>query len=658
MNPQDQMPGIPIQGPQDLIDAQNARKQGGGFSDWLPTIGMVGGGLIGGVPGAIIGGAGGEALKEGLSGQDLNPVNIAVQGGIGGIGEGVVGPLLGKAGDFLLSKGGGALGDYGSNLVTKGLNLTPKMEGDVAKAMGEKSLPEFLTKRGLHGANYEKIAAYTEPIQDQFDSIAMSKNIQVPTANIVDNFANEINRLNESLIPQDEAKAKTLTKVALKFIDQVGDQPTVGADVVTGMRKTVDKAVRDWGADPEVQSVGNITRNIFSSAVENADPTNTLDATGNELSKLYKLQAKAEPRQFVNTPSSTLPFGMRDASAGFIGNIFGGPVGAGALIGIEKSLNSPFGTRLVSSVARGVGDKVAATSIPSWLADTAGIGLTTGGAAGANRLIPGSGQETQSYKQNNIPQNSQDNQSSLLSTTGGGLPNGTSNGSIVQSSIESNGQTAPVNNTPEGVTVDQSGNYNLPTPSAHGVPQHMSYDRYIQLLQRAGQNPQLRSQVEAAYAASQNIANSYIQANALSPQEQASMRDAYNTNLLMNTIRTEMKSLPPSVLNRVGVINDLNMLGGPYAQLAANMKQLQAQIGKQLQGGVLRAFDMSFLNTAPTLGDTPQAAAAKLDNLQNLFSQQYMNLYPRYGLNLDTSMPNIPNSQAPAGQQQMPSYGQ
>lgn len=79
--------------------------------DWLPTIGAVGGGILGtpadivsGPAGNIIGAAGGGALgeagKEFITGEKPNALKIGEQGALGGASQGVgeiAGPLIGKA---------------------------------------------------------------------------------------------------------------------------------------------------------------------------------------------------------------------------------------------------------------------------------------------------------------------------------------------------------------------------------------------------------------------------------------------------------------------------------------------------------------------------------------------------------------------------------
>ena len=121
----------------------------------LPILGGVGGAVVGGavgsLPGAIAGGAAGsglgETLAEGISGEKLNPQKILTETTIGGV-SGLAGPVLGKAGKFLLGAkaatqaGGEVAGQAGLQTAeevaaqTANKGLIPK----VTEAMARKSL--------------------------------------------------------------------------------------------------------------------------------------------------------------------------------------------------------------------------------------------------------------------------------------------------------------------------------------------------------------------------------------------------------------------------------------------------------------------------------------------------------------------------------------
>lgn len=81
-----------------ILKAQEERA-----ADWVPTIGgtvgAIAGGTVAGVPGAIAGGtagsAGGEYLRQQLTGEETNLTKVAQEGALGAVGEGA-GQVLGK----------------------------------------------------------------------------------------------------------------------------------------------------------------------------------------------------------------------------------------------------------------------------------------------------------------------------------------------------------------------------------------------------------------------------------------------------------------------------------------------------------------------------------------------------------------------------------
>lgn len=81
-----------------VVEAQSERS-----ADWLPmvggTVGSIAGGAVGGVPGAFAGGtagsAGGEALRQQITGEELDTTKIAQEGALGAMGE-IGGQVLGR----------------------------------------------------------------------------------------------------------------------------------------------------------------------------------------------------------------------------------------------------------------------------------------------------------------------------------------------------------------------------------------------------------------------------------------------------------------------------------------------------------------------------------------------------------------------------------
>lgn len=358
----------------------------------LPTAGAVGGGILGGVGGALVpgadltgvpevagamagsgvGGAGGQALADILTGKKPGG-DVALTGLLSAGGEGVgagIGALLGKV--------GGGVADYGANLISKNLNLTPKMASDVAGEMGVKSVPQFLAKEGLQGANYEKVSSAVEPIQAQFDAIAKNPNIKIAPSNVINGFQAQIKTLQDSILPADHTKAKMLQTISDNFAAKFKDVPQIGADALTTLRQTVDKGIKDWGANPEVAGTGSLTRNVLQKSIQDADPSNSLDALGTKLRQYYTLIDKVEPRQFASAAKPIL--GVRDVAAALFGNALAGPPGAAGIFGLEKLLGTGPAINATSKGAMGLG-KMLGSGVLKGAIKTGGA--TTGGGIGA-----------------------------------------------------------------------------------------------------------------------------------------------------------------------------------------------------------------------------------------------------------------------------------
>lgn len=355
----------------------------------LPTAGGIAGGLLGGVAGAAvpvvdvtgapevagaiagsgIGSGGGQALADVLTGKKIG-ADVPITGALGAAGEGVgagIGALLGKA--------GGAIGDYGSNLISKNLNLTPKIAADAAGDMGVKSIPNFLSKEGLQGANYEKLSSAVEPIQGQFDAIAKNPNIKIAPSDVIDGFDKQIKSLQDSILPSDHAKANVLQTISDNFANKFKGVSQIGADAMTALRQTVDKGVKDFGSDPMVSGPANLTRGIIQKSIQDADPSNSLDALGTRLHQYYTLLGKAEPRQFVSAAKPLLS--VKDAAAAVFGNALGGPLGGAGVFGLEKMLSSQTGTNALSLGARGLGKIIGSGAVKQG-ARMSGAGIGSG----------------------------------------------------------------------------------------------------------------------------------------------------------------------------------------------------------------------------------------------------------------------------------------
>lgn len=360
-----------------LIPKQNGVTQM--VENTLPTIGAVGVPLVadyftGGLATpadvglSVAGGAAGQAVSDWMSGKKVG-WDVPITGALSGVGQGA-GGLVGKG----LNMFGGALSKYGENMVSAGLNLTPKMAADVAKDMGVKSIKDFLIQEGLRGADFSNVGDAQQVLQDKFDAIATNPKIKVNPDDVVNGFNNEIDSLKNDLIQQPN-KINALQAVRDNFKSTYGNFDSIGADTMTALRKSVDNVTKDYGTPAELASVGYKTRDILSKAIENADPSNSLDEMGNKLSQYYKLLEKADPRQYVSSGKPL--FGVRDATSAFLGNIFGGPLGALGGIAVEKGLTSQAGKRGVSTGAQLLGNILQKNAVRKGLGATGALSGST-----------------------------------------------------------------------------------------------------------------------------------------------------------------------------------------------------------------------------------------------------------------------------------------
>lgn len=143
--------------------------------DILPTVGAVGGGILGGllgggvgaVPGAAAGGGLGETLEQFITGHH-NLKGIAGETALGGIGEGVVGPLLGR----LLGVGGKTAAKAGVNAV----------EDTAAQAVEHGIAPT--------APQYVKDAV-TAPLAAKLGAKGITSELSYPSAKLAAKFSNE-----------------------------------------------------------------------------------------------------------------------------------------------------------------------------------------------------------------------------------------------------------------------------------------------------------------------------------------------------------------------------------------------------------------------------------------------------------------------------------
>lgn len=389
------------------------------FADLLPLIGGVAGSFIPGA-GTILGGAlgagAGALLKQGIKKDPFDVGEIAKEAVFSGLG-GVAGKALGFAGSKLLPGLARGATETGEKLAVKAFRPTPSQLTEFAAETGE-PFQQYLAKKGFTGL--EDVAKHVDTLQNGFDNVVLNKNLVVDTDNIISKFADQINRLNESINPADQGKAETLQKIALNFIRQYGDKPLT-ADALTALRKEIDKGIKDFALDQGVKGPLNLTRDVFQDslreAADNAGITigdQSLKEAGIELSKGYKALAIGE-RQ-ANLGKGSLPTKLTSLIAGGIGGATGGIPGAAGGIAAAEAINNPGTISLLSKLATSTGK--ALSKVPPLSPNAATALERIGVGAGA---LPGG--EQPAMEGQIIPN---DPQAMLTAITGGAeTPTGT-----------------------------------------------------------------------------------------------------------------------------------------------------------------------------------------------------------------------------------------
>lgn len=588
-----------------------------GVVDWLPTIGAVGGGILGSVVapgagsvvGAGAGGALGEGIKESIQGKKLDPGQIALQGGMGAIGEGV-GGLVAKGAGHLL----GSLGDVAA---TNGLNITRLSQGKFATQFGE-PIAKTLQENGLAGVDREGLMGGISKVQDQFNKVA-NADIPVPSKVIQDTIIPYIKKFTDSPVSSVKAVGQKMLQEVQNLAGKYPDGITLAE--LNKARQAFDKATTDSQFGSEIfgvnRAVGQMLRDTTRNAGSELETQGLLPGgsqlkdMGHNLNKLYDIADRSAGRESSGgggSPWSVTNLLAEMAGGGGFAAMGGNPI-LGGLAGFaaRKFVSNPAVAQAMSPGLTAAGDAVGGAA-----------GKMIGGALGAGAATGVTG--------------------AIQDGTGPGGP-GFANGSPAFPGSQSG--------MPAGITKDPTtGGFTLPPLQATGVQQIYTPQAYATDMAKASGDPVTQDQLTKIFKASQDTANSFIDKNGLSPSEQENMRNAYNTNYLANDVRTLMNQVPPGFL---GKFKDYQQLAsynnGQYAALGTALQRLQAEVGKQLQGGVLRGYDINVLSVTPQLGDSPEAAAAKLDQVQTLLGQQYMNLYGKYGMNTQTQ----PGASSPGG---------
>jgi hypothetical protein len=320
------------------------------------------GALPGGAAGTAVGVAAGKAFEnaiEDLIGtQDQTPLEQvkeqAVEAGTAAALDFATGKVLSAASPFIKSvfkKVGGAVIEKGDDLALRAIRPSPSQQQRFLQKTGQE-IKDFAIEKGLFKKGVEQSDELIAPIQAQFDDIAKNSNLKISSQMVVNKFDEAIGFLRSIPVSKLHTLADALEENKALFMKQYGKAGSIGADVLTQIRKNVDSIIPKsaWTKEPLDQAVNSFTRSAYQEAIQQAADEagmtaggKSLKELGQELSKLYSFREIAAAQQYLGQGS--LPVGIVKA----LGLVAGGGFGATQGNSLEERVrNAAIGAGLVS----------------------------------------------------------------------------------------------------------------------------------------------------------------------------------------------------------------------------------------------------------------------------------------------------------------------
>ena len=368
-----------------------------------PLVSSIAGGLAGSVAGPagmIVGGAGGymagdivkQTIRTALDKQDKpveQQIEDRVKGTVADAAWSVAGLGIGKFVLQPLAKGGGwilkSLVKGVNDFPLKGIRVNPSQLTKFSIKHGE-DMAEFMTKRGFLGEDAIELAAKdAAKFQQNFDAIALNKDIKIPIESLGNRFAEEITDLaggGKRVVP---SVARDISEKLLKEWQSISDQAArqgrnfITPEELTLFRRTIDDLIPDSQfIEPTIKNVGITLRKIMNDVV--AEPKganllgigekNTMKELGRELSKLYDFLKIAEKQSGLGRGNlvANIPKLFLGGTGAMLGLRIAGPGGAilgglGGLVG-EMSLKDPEILKILLKAAQ-AGQKVGGVISPT-----------------------------------------------------------------------------------------------------------------------------------------------------------------------------------------------------------------------------------------------------------------------------------------------------
>ena len=613
-----------------------------GLSDWYPTIGSVGGGVIGGVlagpPGAIalsaLGGSVGEGARQSAQGEDMSLPKIALQGALGGVSEGG-GMLVAKgigAGAKLLTKSGesvlGKVGDDVFHTVVRPNMYTKEGISDLVKTATDNGLMKGTVSQGLD-ALPGKMEDVTARITNKLKAIKTPADLEFAKQN----FKTQLDATSGLVPGAPDGQYGAALERGNSLIDKLGGQKSFIVDASGNPFKTsnpaslldlyklkaaagesISKALIKEAKGGSLNYSEAADKALWGSLKDTiefyAPGTKALNSTQHDLmsigeafAKRYYQEAKAHPG-----------VGFKDLTAIFAGNAFGGPMVGGALAVGDLALRTGLGRSVIGNTLKGAG-KVAGMA-------GSGPGLLAGGALGATATsLSPFGKSNENQQEDNKYNGSQDVQQNNLPPVTSINPSGDS---VSQLSATVNNFNSPNNTMPAmsssqpptitGHTLDQiSRAINAATADGNKIAvEHLSdtYDREFKYQQQQKQNQQ-QDRIGVAAA-----------------QELGAFSNAYHLAEKVNKGLDKYKDLMGPVAGRLNIMNPYNTDAQVFN---SDMKLLTQNVVRAFQGSRMSDQDIAIAQSyVPVITDTPAVARGKIKNLMSMIEDNFNTTQQQY----------------------------
>lgn len=682
---------FPIQGP--TIPGQQQSQQGGNnalLDFLLPTGGAAVGGALGAlVPGLgetgvseVAGASGGQALGKFIENlitgknptQDvLSNAEQGALGGLTGIGVGkVLSPILGGIGGKLTGAADQLIGKPTQDIFNSVVQKDPWMlqnTGNLASTASDLGYMDQPMAQSL----FQMPKDFSD-INSQIKTSISNNNTPMPITNgingnpsLLDNFQNQLQKSSYGAgNPEfDQSVNNTLQRMTNLSNNGVTDASTIyGEKQNMGniLSNTYDRQARGVALQPKEEVNLAYQQALKDTLDQYGSPeVRALNTKQNQMYDIAKAFGGAYQKQAGKAGAA--PFSFRSLFPEEVGGVAANLMGANPLFGM--------GAAAAANVAsRNPGFLQGAGGLASFLGKVAGnpVAQTVGGATGFNALqsvlSPSSVGGVSNLNPENAPNNNQDqtNNTQSSSPSFGGIVtqqggNVNTNSNTSQNTFNIGGQNIPTITGYDGKTQLPA---QLPPISSvqNTIPGQIyspqQYESDINTIsndvQKNANNPialqalsEERAAIDQKWALNQNIVNTYISENGLTPDNKAYMQEAAPVYSQMVTLHNLLQSQGGQNLFQAFLQSDptvqkvLASQNPQYAVMFQMLNQAKLSQLRQAQGGAVRSYDLALSSLGA--GQTAKANQAILEQSMGLFLKDYQQYAPLYGLSLQAQQP-------------------